>query len=316
MAESFLDGDEEDGVELDADQKLSLATWFLLNAPPEEIQQVAEDVQKVLSDSVLFDQACREAFPKYNVEQMISLELPNGTGQVIVSRFAELDESRYLDPRTSQVATVDHVKQICKSVRAASDDELPSVYVEEYRSSVDAELLKYVEDAYPRGSCSVYCTRGKDFQEGHGNIQLTVVISNSSFSPKNYRGGRWRSVWKIDIYPVNDTVEMRGKINVDAHYFEEGNVQLNTEFECTDSTIFQDPKETGVSIVAAIRHHESEYLSSLDDKYANLSDTTFKDLRRKLPVTRTQFAWDKALQLSLNREAARQLSAGRRTTSR
>lgn len=42
MAESFLDGEEEDAVELEAEHKVSLAKWFLLNAPPEEIQQVAK----------------------------------------------------------------------------------------------------------------------------------------------------------------------------------------------------------------------------------------------------------------------------------
>lgn len=200
-------------------------------------------------------------------------------------------------------------------MRAASDEELPSTSVEEYRFAVDAQLLKYVEEAYPGGSCSVYCTRGKHPRVGGGEFELTVVISNSSYSPKNYRGGRWRSVWKIQVCHDNDSLELRGKINVDAHYFEEGNVQLNTEYECTDSTVLQDPKETGVSIVAAIRHHESEYLSSLDEKYANLSNTTFKELRRKLPVTRTQFSWDKAIQLSLSREVARQASAGRFTTA-
>jgi hypothetical protein len=45
MAESFLDGEEEDGVlELEASQKVSLAKWFLLNSPPEQIQQVAKGV--------------------------------------------------------------------------------------------------------------------------------------------------------------------------------------------------------------------------------------------------------------------------------
>jgi hypothetical protein len=43
MAESFLDGEEEDGgLELEASQKVSLAKWFLLNSPPEQIQQVAQ----------------------------------------------------------------------------------------------------------------------------------------------------------------------------------------------------------------------------------------------------------------------------------
>ncbi|BBN00082.1 F-actin-capping protein subunit alpha [Marchantia polymorpha subsp. ruderalis] len=307
--------DEDDTVELDDFQKVSLAKWFLQNAPSEEMQHVAKDVREVLTNDRLYDQAAAEAFPEYNLKEMISLEMPNGTGQVLVSRYGEVDGSHYLDPRTAQVAAVDHVKQICKSVRPASDDELPSNYVEQYRASVDAEVLKYVEEAYPRGSCSVYCTNGKNNHGDGGEFELTVVISTSSFSPKNFRGGRWRSVWTVELNEENESVELRGHIHVNAHYFEEGNVQLATSYECSDSTVMQDVIETGVSIVAVIRHQESEYLAALEDKYSTLSDTTFKELRRKLPVTRTQFSWDNALQLSLSREAARQISMSSRVQS-
>jgi capping protein alpha len=34
-------------------------------------------------------------------------------------------------------------------------------------------------------------------------------------------------------------VDIKGKIQVDAHYFEEGNVQLDTNIDCKDSTIMQ-----------------------------------------------------------------------------
>ncbi|KAG6548633.1 hypothetical protein Mapa_009787 [Marchantia paleacea] len=307
--------DEDDTVELDDYQKVSLAKWFLQNAPSEEMQHVAKDVREVLTNDRLYDQAAAEAFPEYNLKEMISLEMPNGTGQVLVSRYGEVDGSHYLDPRTAQVAAVDHVKQICKSVRPASDEELPSNYVEQYRASVDAEVLKYVEEAYPRGSCSVYCTSGKNNHGDGGEFQLTVVISTSSFSPKNFRGGRWRSIWTVELNEENESVELRGHIHVNAHYFEEGNVQLTTSYECSDSTVMQDVIETGVSIAAVIRHQESEYLAALEDKYSTLSDTTFKELRRKLPVTRTQFSWDNALQLSLSREAARQISMSSRVQS-
>jgi capping protein alpha len=33
-------------------------------------------------DERLYDQAAKEAFPEYNVKNMISLEMPDGSGQV------------------------------------------------------------------------------------------------------------------------------------------------------------------------------------------------------------------------------------------
>ncbi|KAL3700417.1 hypothetical protein R1sor_018439 [Riccia sorocarpa] len=314
--ENYHDEDEDEPVELEDEQKVSHAKWFLQNAPSEEMNHVAKDVREVLRNDRLYELAAAEAFQEYNLKEMISMEMPNGTGQVIVSRYGEIDAYHYLDPRTAQVAVVDHVKQICVSVRPATDEELPSDYVEHYRSSVDTELLKYVEEAYPRGSCSVYCTSGKDYFANDGEFELTAVISTASFSPKNFRGGRWRSVWTIQLNPNDDSVNIKGHIQIYAHYFEEGNVQLSTSYECTESTVFQEPHEIGVSIVSTIRQYESDYVAAIEDKYNTLSDTTFKELRRKLPVTRTQFSWDNALQLSLSREAARQVAFNQRAYSR
>jgi capping protein alpha len=106
-------------------------------------------------------------------------------------------------------------------------------------------------------------------------------------------------------------VDIKGKIQVDAHYFEEGNVQLDTNIDCKDSTIMQSPDDCAVSITNIIRHHESEYLSSLEESYLNLSDATFKDLRRKLPVTRTLFPWHNTLAFSLTRDLAKELALGK-----
>lgn len=92
-----------------------------------------------------------------------------------------------------------------------------------------------------------------------------------------------------------------------AHYFEEGNVQLDADHDCKDSTIFQSPDDCAVSLITIIRHHETEYLNSLQVSYSNLPDTTFKDLRRKLPVTRTLFPWHNTLQFSLTRDIQKNL---------
>lgn len=51
--------------------------------------------------------------------------------------------------------------------------------------------------------------------------------------------GSWCSIWNIEFKDELQTVEVRGKMQVTAHYFEEGNVQLDAKHECRDSTIFQ-----------------------------------------------------------------------------
>ncbi|XP_024385990.1 F-actin-capping protein subunit alpha isoform X1 [Physcomitrium patens] len=304
--------EETEYEELGDDQKVSIGKWFLLNAPPGQVLQVAKDVRELLTDSQLYDRAASEAFPEYNVRSMISLEMPDGSGKVLLTKFGELDRSHFLVPRTASVAVVDHVKQMCTEVRPADDEELPSAYVEGFRFCVDVALLKYVDEAFQGGECSVYCTKGKDLEKSGGEFEVTVVISNSSYSPKNFRGGCWQSVWGVLINEELHSASLQGTISVNAHYFEEGNVQLQSSRAFNDTVLLQDGKDAGTVIVNSIEHLESVFLSNLEEQFANLSDRTFKELRRKLPVTRTLFAWDKALQLSLTREITREFSGNRR----
>ncbi|PWZ39274.1 Ribosome biogenesis protein NSA2 [Zea mays] len=108
--------------------------------------------------------------------------------------------------------------------------------------------------------------------------------------------GLWNSIMSCSLLILKEIYRLAFLLNkVDAHYFEEGNVQLDTNIDRKDSTIMQSPDDCAVSITSIIRHHESEYLSSLEESYLNLSDATFKDLRRKLPVTRTLFPWHNTL---------------------
>ncbi|GMN43910.1 hypothetical protein TIFTF001_013109 [Ficus carica] len=261
---------------------------------------------------------------------------------VIISSFAELGKNEFLDPRTAQVAIIDHVKQVCTEERPATDEELPSPYVEEFRYALDAEILKYIGEAYPKGVCSVYCGNGKDVEGPGADFELVVVICASRHSPQNFcflplnlpvsnstsinlehssfldtilvdmdSNGSWRSVWNIEFKDDIQVVDLNGKLQVGAHYFEEGNVQLDAKHECKDSTIIQAAEDSAISVASIIRHHETEYLASLEASYSNLPDTTFKDLRRKLPVTRTLFPWHNTMQFSLTRDISKELGIGK-----
>ncbi|GAY57445.1 hypothetical protein CUMW_179490 [Citrus unshiu] len=261
-------------VELSPKQKKEIAKWFLLNSPAGEIQYVAKDLRLVLNDNEVYDEAVSESFPIYNKSHMICLQMPAGAGDVLVTSFGELGENEYLDPRTALVAIVDHVKQVCTEVRPATDEELPSAYVEEFRSAMDVEILKYVGEAYPKGVCSVYCTKGKEVEGPGFNFELVVVISACRLSPQNFWCvnlsnhlellGCFFSVWNIEFQDEAQVLEVKGKLQVGAHYFEEGNVQLDAKHECGDSTLFQSPDDSAISISNILRHHETEYLASLE----------------------------------------------------
>ncbi|OAY68996.1 F-actin-capping protein subunit alpha [Ananas comosus] len=310
MADGGDDADEA-AAELTDKQKKEIAKWFLTNAPAGEINYVAKDIRSLLGNDRVYEAAAAEAFPIYNKSHLVALEMPDRSGDVIITPYGELDKCNYFDPRTMQVATVDHMKQVCTKVRAATDEELPSSYVEEFRIALDNELVKYVSETYPKGICAVYCTGGKHVEGPGADFGFAIIISAAKHSPQNFCNGSWRSSWSVDFKDDLQLVELKGKMQVGAHYFEEGNVQLDANNECKDSTIFQSPEDCAISITNMIRHRETEYMTSLEASYLNLPDTTFKDLRRKLPVTRTLFPWHSTFQFSLNRDLAKDLGIGK-----
>lgn len=112
----MADGSAEVGEK----EKKEIAKWFLTNAPAGEIQYVAKgphfllrstildpflssiwmlhwfcyrsDVRLVLGDDVIYERAAAEAFPAYNKAHLISLEMPDGSGDVSVAvlHFVEI----------------------------------------------------------------------------------------------------------------------------------------------------------------------------------------------------------------------------------
>ena len=75
---------------------------------------------------------------------------------------------------------------------------------------------------------------------------------------------------------------MQGMIQVRAHYFEDGNVQLYATKEVTAST--QD-------VAQLIEENENALHAGLEAMYGDMADATFKALRRVMPITKLKMKW-------------------------
>ena len=99
------------------------------------------------------------------------------------------------------------------------------------------------------------------------------------------RNGRWRCTYLFS--PSASTLS--GTINVDVHYFEDGNVRLTAAKEVSLTA----SGGGAVDVLRQLATAEKRYQEELNRGFAALNEGAFKSLRRQLPVTRQKVEWEK-----------------------
>ncbi|KAF2075302.1 hypothetical protein CYY_003379 [Polysphondylium violaceum] len=277
------------------EELVQIATTFLLNAPPGEFMEVVSDVKALLPSESLLNATAADTFREYNTSQMIAV--PTNKGKALITRVGEINHNEYLDPKGKQVLTFDHIKQQVTGSRAISN-ELDSD-IESYRAAFEEEATKYTTEYYPHGVSAVYAQK---VSEG---IKVSICISSAQFNPSNFWNGRWRSVWTATFKPNSGNVTLNGKIQVNVHYYEDGNVQLNTSTEKSTTSPSGDATSTAVNAFKAIGKTELNLHSSIDSSYSTMGETTFKALRRALPINRCKINWQKVRGFKIGNELSK-----------
>ncbi|KAH7885371.1 F-actin-capping protein subunit alpha [Phlebopus sp. FC_14] len=276
------------------DERIEAAASFVLQSPPGEINDVLNDVRVIVNDDDTLEEGILPALRDYNLAQFIAVDVPGADHQTIVSDVARLDgdvdEERFLDPRSQTSFRFDHLRLEASDSRT----EEPSAEAEPLRAALQSSALSYLSSHYHDGVTAVFAALPPK--------TFAVQIVANKYNPSNFWSGRWRSHYKIDLN--NNTIQ--GKVLVNVHYYEQGNVQLETSHDMSINippvAANAAPGAAASKIFALIENEESRLQTSLNDAYHEMGEKTFKGLRRALPLTRQKIDWDRVLGYKLGAE--------------
>ena len=142
------------------------------------------------------------------------------------------------------------------------------------------------------------CASSKEAPEPVSIPTLTLHIVGNKYNLRNFWSGRWRSTYVFDLSTRAFT---RADIRVHTHYFENGNVQMQTQYSDT-MPAFQSTGSIAADVIRAIEAHEQHYQTKLFETTDLLREDAFKALRRTLPITREKVDWDKAVSYKIGAE--------------
>ncbi|KAJ7440910.1 F-actin-capping protein subunit alpha [Mycena galericulata] len=274
---------------MNAAERIEAACSFLLQSPPGEINDVLNDVRNIISDDDSLHEGVLPALKEYNLSQFMTVDVPGTDHQSIISEAARVSateegQERFIDPRSKTSFLFDHLSLEASDSQPAE----PDADSEPFRAALEKATLTYLSAHFHDGVASIFAAK-----ESTNKFVLQVVANK--YNPSNYWAGRWRSEYIIDL---NEN-DVHGKVLVNVHYYEQGNVQLSTTHTISLSlpaaVVASSPSASASKILALIEDEEGKYQTSLNDTYQEMGEKTFKGLRRALPVTKQKIDWDRAL---------------------
>jgi len=212
--------------------------------------------------------------------------IPESEEKFLISKVGAIGTDEYYAPSHGVVVKYDHMRKVSVSKRDATASEKTPEAVESFRSKTLALFQDYTREFYPDGVCSVYVT------SGDSGYVLDTFISATKVNLSNRWSGRIRVHYTCNFKPAGSSAQVEGSVLLRVHYFEEGNVQLNSKQIPTFSCDTSSDTAFAKSFVDGVTKAETSYHQTMEAAFSDMSENTFKHLRRKLPLTGQSFNFE------------------------
>jgi len=268
--------------ELTPEQKKSIAANFVKMSPPAQQLKVVEDVKMLVGADILTPDQEEDMLRALNKEQFSAVSLSNGT-KVLITPHGEVPGG-FMDPGSKKLMKVNHSKLEC-----TAEEELPAAVLNELQSvaskrdAIDAAMRKHATEFLPSSVVTTYGSAAN-------GEKITCCVAALASDLPNFSAGRWWAEWTLTT-GGGSMGQLTGLIKCNVHYFEDGNVQLD------DAGKYQVELnlggDVGAAFVKQVANFEQEWVAKQEEIYATLSEQVLQSLRRRLPITKMKFDWDK-----------------------
>ncbi|XP_048337609.1 F-actin-capping protein subunit alpha-2-like [Sphaerodactylus townsendi] len=267
---------------LDRLEKVQVVSRLLKQAPPGEFSEAFSDLRALVKDDGMMYEEAPGFCAIHTKDHFTPMEAEDF--KVLLTRHNELEENRFLDPEGQVSFKYDHLKREPTDFQAhPEEDEGGELWRRELYKSLEA----YVNNHYPKGTCSVF------IKDTAVRRILVACIESHRHKASAFWNGLWKSEWTFALTPASTSTEVTGSITVQAHYFENGNVHLSVTRDVEETLLVTDEAQTARDFAKLVEKAENQVQNGLMEEYRKMNNTHMKSFRRQLPVTHTTLDWEK-----------------------
>jgi len=307
-----MSGEEfEEDVPATAEEKMAISKYFIMDCPPGHLNSVIDALQKLNCDDVLDEEALKPLLTEYHGSQNSVVPMPEGdvvddgpnnwvvdsAGFIKGPRAGHpLDPTEFIDPSTGKLMIFDPITGTTDSTKLAGPAQIGTGDCD-IQDALTAEGKAHVMKHFNHKCAAVGCFAKPEL--------FTVVIAAEKKKLSAFWSGRFVSKWTLKIPDGGSSADVTGSVKVLCHYFEEGNVQLRSAKMVEDpiKIDFSSPEDLAKKFYKTVGGIATDVHQELDQLFQDMAGTTFKDIRRALPINGRKFQWDniKAYELATAR---------------
>lgn len=241
-----------------------IITQFIQTAPPGAAEPVIADIATLLQPNDPAN-AVNAAMESHFTTKNAML-VPVRGKPALIAKATHLGDSKFADYSQKLSFQYDFYTNEVSNV-----EPLDTSYD---IAELQAQLDGYVQDSFIAGSAGFIAPRGSN--------EYDIAIVGERLNDSNYYNGKWVSQYRFS------GSEISGNIQVSVHYYEDGNVLLESKHQVSSSS-------TVDGLVGSIKCAEDEFQLKLLQSIQDLNQNKFKSLRRLLPISRSKIQWGKAM---------------------